>query len=86
MPLTADNDNLQSQRGQRCPNCGKTSVLEFRPFCSSRCKDIDLAHWLGGFYAIPCHNVEADSSYDADVPSDTQEQFSQRFAKPPAKD
>jgi endogenous inhibitor of DNA gyrase (YacG/DUF329 family) len=25
----------------------------FRPFCSGRCKDVDLNRWLKGVYAIP---------------------------------
>ncbi len=27
--------------------------MAFRPFCSARCRDVDLARWLGGGYAIP---------------------------------
>jgi len=41
-----------------CPICGKLSVAEFRPFCSSRCADVDLNRWLSGVYAVPA--VEAD--------------------------
>ncbi|MDO5658404.1 MAG: DNA gyrase inhibitor YacG [Paracoccus sp. (in: a-proteobacteria)] len=37
----------------RCPICGKPRVPEFRPFCSKRCADVDLAHWLRGDYVIP---------------------------------
>jgi endogenous inhibitor of DNA gyrase (YacG/DUF329 family) len=28
-------------------------AAEYRPFCSRRCADVDLAHWLSGSYAIP---------------------------------
>lgn len=35
-----------------CPICKKTSVFKYRPFCSKRCADIDLAHWLRGDYKI----------------------------------
>lgn len=40
----------------KCPTCQK--VLEdprspLRPFCSQRCKLVDLARWLDGDYAIP---------------------------------
>lgn len=35
-----------------CPVCGKESSPEYRPFCSARCKDVDLARWLGGAYVI----------------------------------
>lgn len=46
-------------RGRRCPICGRPTVHEVRPFCSKRCKDIDLHRWLGGHYAIPV--VEEDA-------------------------
>lgn len=36
-----------------CPICGKPTVSEYRPFCSKRCADVDLAHWLRGDYVIP---------------------------------
>ena len=36
-----------------CPICGKPASPERRPFCSSRCADLDLQRWLSGRYAIP---------------------------------
>jgi uncharacterized protein len=36
-----------------CPICGKPTVPAYRPFCSKRCADVDLARWLRGDYAIP---------------------------------
>jgi uncharacterized protein len=44
-----------SQPGEAgaCPVCGKPRDQFVRPFCSRRCKDIDLARWLSGDYAIP---------------------------------
>jgi len=46
-----------------CPICGKPRVERWRPFCSSRCADIDLNRWLSGSYVIPA--VEDD-----DLPDD----------------
>lgn len=40
-----------------CPICSKPAVPEYRPFCSRRCADIDLAHWLRGDYRIPAEPV-----------------------------
>ena len=40
----------------RCPTCRKPvpeAERRFRPFCSERCKLIDLGRWLDGAYAIP---------------------------------
>lgn len=40
-----------------CPNCNKLSEFapsnSFRPFCSERCKLIDLGLWASEQYAIP---------------------------------
>ena len=41
-----------------CPICSKDSVAKYRPFCSKRCADLDLAKWLGGSYAIPSTDPE----------------------------
>ena len=41
-----------------CPICKKPSATEYRPFCSKRCADVDLAHWLRGSYALPGETVE----------------------------
>ena len=34
------------------PICGKPAVAQYRPFCSSRCGDVDLNRWLTGAYSI----------------------------------
>jgi uncharacterized protein len=41
-----------SERGRKCPICGKASAESVKPFCSSRCADVDLNRWLGGVYRI----------------------------------
>ncbi|ATR19738.1 Ribonuclease G [Roseomonas mucosa] len=41
------------RRGARCPICGRPVVPAHRPFCSPRCRQADLGHWLSGSYAIP---------------------------------
>ena len=41
-----------------CPICGEDTVITFRPFCSKRCADIDLAKWLNGSYAVPSQREE----------------------------
>ena len=38
---------------RRCPVCGRAAVPEHRPFCSARCRDVDLGRWLKGMYVIP---------------------------------
>jgi endogenous inhibitor of DNA gyrase (YacG/DUF329 family) len=46
-----------------CPICGKPSTEASRPFCSERCRNVDLNRWLSGSYAIPGRN---DQDEDAD--------------------
>ena len=40
-------------KGGKCPICGRPAMPKFRPFCSSRCADIDLGRWLKGNYHVP---------------------------------
>lgn len=41
----------------RCPRCDASTRLDesnpWRPFCSERCKLIDLGAWFDGRHAIP---------------------------------
>lgn len=41
-----------------CPICRKPTEEAWRPFCSKRCADVDLAKWMGGAYAIPSDDPE----------------------------
>ena len=56
-------------RKPRCPICGKPRQRAYRPFCSARCRDRDLAKWLDGSYAVPAVESEADDD-DSDVDPD----------------
>jgi endogenous inhibitor of DNA gyrase (YacG/DUF329 family) len=48
----------------RCPQCNKPRQQQFRPFCSARCRDVDLGKWFSGSYAIPVK----DDDYDDQAP------------------
>lgn len=41
-----------------CPICANDTVQKYRPFCSRRCADIDLAKWMSGSYATPAADQE----------------------------
>ena len=41
-----------------CPICAGATVAKYRPFCSRRCADRDLAQWFNGAYAIPSRDPE----------------------------
>jgi endogenous inhibitor of DNA gyrase (YacG/DUF329 family) len=58
--VAADDTGLPSKP---CPICGKPSTRAARPFCSPRCRDIDLHRWLSGAYAIPV--VEEDGGEES---------------------
>ncbi|KZY27585.1 MULTISPECIES: DNA gyrase inhibitor YacG [unclassified Sulfitobacter] len=41
-----------------CPICHKPAQKAYRPFCSRRCADLDLARWLNGAYSTPSTDPE----------------------------
>jgi endogenous inhibitor of DNA gyrase (YacG/DUF329 family) len=48
----------------QCPRCGVMIQWEgnpYRPFCSERCKLIDLGKWVDGQY-----HIEGESASDVD--------------------
>ena len=53
----------------KCPTCGKALSPAIDPaalpFCSPRCKQIDLGRWLKEGYAIPGRPLEEDERNEA---------------------
>lgn len=41
-----------------CPMCSGETDEKYKPFCSRRCADVDLAKWFSGAYAAPSHDPE----------------------------
>ncbi len=52
-------------RRSRCPICQKPSMADYRPFCSARCKTIDLGRWLGGEYRVPTEEEPEEGDLEA---------------------
>jgi len=52
----------------KCPHCGKELVWEisqlFRPFCSERCKLIDLGEWVMEEHKIPGNILVSDDKQE----------------------
>jgi len=46
-------DTAEPAKPAGCPICAKPAEPGFAPFCSARCKQIDLGRWLGETYVIP---------------------------------
>ena len=59
------NRPMREPQRPACPICGRPTAPDHRPFCSARCRQVDLGRWLGEAYRIPA----ADSDEpDEDAP------------------
>ncbi|MBY4676588.1 DNA gyrase inhibitor YacG [Marinobacterium arenosum] len=49
-------------RTVKCPHCGKPALFnpenKARPFCSERCRLIDLGEWASEGYKIPAKSTQ----------------------------
>lgn len=56
-----------------CPRCGAqtawTSENPHRPFCSERCKLIDMGDWAMGRYRVPVEDDNDIPQADGDAPN-----------------
>jgi endogenous inhibitor of DNA gyrase (YacG/DUF329 family) len=56
---------MTKPRTVACPNCGKPVEWKpessFRPFCSERCRLIDLGAWVTESYKVPAEEPKPDS-------------------------
>ncbi|MES2883802.1 MAG: DNA gyrase inhibitor YacG [Pseudomonadota bacterium] len=54
----------------RCPQCRKPSLIApanpWRPFCSERCKLMDLGDWMSGRFVIPAAPSDELDDYPPD--------------------
>ena len=57
-----------SQKVPECPSCHRGVLLRAEnpcfPFCSERCRAIDLGRWLGGEYRIAAESSDEDDDGD----------------------
>lgn len=67
----------QKPRSISCPTCRKDTVWAadnpHRPFCSDRCRLIDLGEWASGGHSIPGQPVDDDlmtGDLGGDLPHD----------------
>ncbi len=55
--MTAENTSSTVTRVVKCPSCSKPVVwgaaATYKPFCSDRCRLLDLGAWASEEYAIP---------------------------------
>ncbi len=59
-----------------CPTCNRSTEYspenKWRPFCSERCKLIDLGEWAAEKHAIPAENNDDEGQEFARAESDNQ--------------
>lgn len=69
------NPSLSKKTVVSCPQCGASVAWDaaspFRPFCSERCKMIDLGAWATESYRIPVEE-EKDALEDEPPASESQ--------------
>ena len=47
-----------------CPICGKPATPSERPFCSRRCRLVDLNRWMTGSYVVPVVEDDDDDAWE----------------------
>ena len=67
--LAARRAQKQKAKPRKCPICGKPEAEASRPFCSERCRKIDLDRWRTEAYRVP---VEEEPDEDARAPEDPE--------------
>ena len=55
-----------------CPRCGQPALFapenKWRPFCSQRCKLIDLGQWASESYRVPVEGEKPDDGEGEETP------------------
>ncbi len=60
----------------KCPRCGKETSFQgnaFRPFCSERCKLVDLGNWISENYRVPTRTPDEEEDGLPDTPKESNE-------------
>lgn len=52
---------------KKCPICGKAAVLDYQPFCSKRCADVDLNRWFSQGYVVHTNEVPSVEEITAEL-------------------
>ena len=75
--MSSNSDSNPKVRTVRCPQCGRPAVYapenKFRPFCSERCKLIDLGQWADESFRIPVEKNPTSS--EDDIPEEDNDNY-----------
>lgn len=67
MPRTPAPPTPAPERHVTCPTCGGDSIYgpsnPYRPFCSERCKQIDLGAWASESFRVPTEAAPDDAPH-----------------------
>nr|WP_054783144.1 DNA gyrase inhibitor YacG [Pseudovibrio denitrificans] len=58
---------MMKKPSAKCPICEKPTQEATKPFCSDRCKQVDLNKWLSGHYSVPAVEEEFSESEISDL-------------------
>lgn len=66
-PERNSNNSAPAARSVTCPCCGGDSIYApsnaYRPFCSERCKQVDLGAWASEDFRMPAEAPPGDAQY-----------------------
>jgi len=57
-PVEPPGEAGRGGKPKKCPICGKPAAEATLPFCSPRCRDVDLNRWFTGSYVVPASEEE----------------------------
>jgi endogenous inhibitor of DNA gyrase (YacG/DUF329 family) len=60
---------------KQCPTCNRQIQWQdnpFRPFCSERCKLLDLSKWVSEEYRVPGKPVPMEDTSEGEVARDDE--------------
>jgi endogenous inhibitor of DNA gyrase (YacG/DUF329 family) len=67
-PTPPSTEATAARRTVRCPTCGGASLYAptnpYRPFCSARCRQIDLGAWAAERYSVPEATPDRDPDFE----------------------
>lgn len=68
----------QTKKTVKCPQCKAPALFApenpFRPFCSERCRLIDLGEWASEKYAVPTNEKVSIQELGSDLESDSEDE------------
>jgi endogenous inhibitor of DNA gyrase (YacG/DUF329 family) len=61
----------------KCPTCDKEATWQdnpHRPFCSERCKLVDLGKWVNDEYRVPGREIPSEGKSENQPDGETNEE------------